>query len=96
MINKIYSFLIKLSLTLNEFRGTLNSYDYRNIKTKYKRDHENRVTELLKIQKNKMVDHPLDLREMEMLEKSTRTMWIGKLSEFVQERQIEFDASLVF
>jgi len=62
--------------------------------TKYKRDHENRVIELLKIQKNKMVDHPLDPREMEMLEKSTRTMWIGKLSEFVQERQIECDASL--
>lgn len=57
------------------------------------KDHEDRVNLLLKIQKRKLIDHPLDLREMQMLEKSTRTMWIGKLSEFVQEPQIEIDAS---
>lgn len=93
----------KLSYTLNQTLQTKkqsiipiisNISNSNMIKTKHKKDHENRVVELLKIQKRKMVDCPLDSREMQMLEKSTRTMWIGKLSEFVQERQIEFDASL--
>ena len=50
---------------------------------------------LMKEQKKHYIQFSLEFPEMKLLEKSTRTLWIGNLSEWITENQVKEAAKLV-
>jgi len=66
-------------------------------KLRHQQQIELRVKLLMEEQKKRYLKHDesiLDIREMKALEKATRTMWIGNLSEMIQEFHVKENCKL--
>ena len=50
---------------------------------------------MIKEQTKRYINFALGFPEMKLLEKSTRTLWIGNLSEWITESQVKDYAKLV-
>lgn len=61
----------------------------RHIEMQYLTEIEARCRALMKEQQRQMNERPIDLNTMKLLEKSTRTLWVSKISELITNSRAE-------
>jgi len=66
----------------------------RHIEMQYMAEIEARCRALMKAQQLQYTASPVDLTTMKLLEKSTRTLWVSKISELINEKRAEEYCSL--